>query len=135
MRGYLTKKGVSNNVRHGPELKSFLVVGSKKSFGGGNCFNKIRIFLNIVLQFLSPLVLHPGPNHNPIRHLAQLTTSSPKFLSLCIQVIILSLFSSLMGPFVPFPCAGSPYFFQTTKCFRCHSVSVIGHFLSFVLLL
>ena len=107
----------------------------KKSFGGGNCFNKIRIFLNIVLQFLSPLVLHPGPNHNPIRHLAQLTTSSPKFLSLCIQVIILSLFSSLMGPFVPFPCAGSPYFFQTTKCFRCHSVSVIGHFLSFVLLL
>lgn len=35
MRGYLTKKGVSNNVRHGPELKSFLVVGSKKSLGGG----------------------------------------------------------------------------------------------------
>jgi len=103
--------------------------------GGGNCFNKIRIFLNIVLQFLSPLVLHPGPNHNPIRHLAQITTSSSKFLSLCIQVIILSLFSSLMGPFVPFPCAGSPYFFHTTKCFRCHSVSIFGHFLSFVLLL
>ena len=35
MRGYLIKKGVSNNVRHGPELESFLVVGSKKSLGGG----------------------------------------------------------------------------------------------------
>lgn len=35
MRGYLTKKGVSNNVRHGPELESFLVVGSKKSLGVG----------------------------------------------------------------------------------------------------
>lgn len=108
---------------------------NQKQLWGRDCFNKIRIFLNIVLQFLFPLVLHPGPNHNPIRHLAQLTTSSSQFLSLCIQVITLSWFSSLMGPFVPFSFAGSPYFLQTTKCFRCHSVSGFGHFLSFVLLL
>lgn len=102
--------------------------------GGRNCFLQNQdLSEHTALQFLFPLILHPRPNHTLIRHLAQLTTSSSEFLSTwCPGHHAFPVLLCLVIPFVSFSSAGSPYFSQTAKCFRCHRASVFGHFLSSV---